>query len=82
MSSATSTPPLPLTDEQQVIRTGEPIVGKVELETYGGRADTWVSTTKMPLRDEHGQVIGTFGISRDVTAQIRAEKALASRPCS
>jgi len=57
-------------DEQQVIRTGEPLVGKVELETYGGRADTWVSTTKMPLRDEDGQIIGTFGISRDVTAQI------------
>src|ERR1700678_4380010 len=65
-----------LRDEKQVIRTGEPIVGKVELETYGGRADTWVSTTKMPLRDERGQVIGTFGISRDVTAQISAEIVL------
>ena len=63
-------------DEQQVIRTGEPVIGKVELETYGGRADTWVSTTKMPLRDERGQVIGTFGISRDVTAQISAEIVL------
>ena len=31
----------------------------------------------MPLKDEHGRIIGTFGISRDVTAQIRAEKALA-----
>lgn len=66
-------------DEQQVIRTGEPIVGKVELETYGGRADTWVSTTKMPLRDERGRIIGTFGISRDVTAQIRAENTLAKQ---
>jgi PAS domain S-box-containing protein len=66
-----------LQDEQQVIRTGEPIVGKVELETYGGRTDTWVSTTKMPLRDGRGQIIGTFGISRDITAQIRAENTLA-----
>jgi signal transduction histidine kinase len=64
-------------DEQQIIRTGEPIVGKVELETYGGRTDTWVSTTKMPLRDSRGQIIGTFGISRDVTAQIRAENTAA-----
>jgi diguanylate cyclase (GGDEF)-like protein len=64
-------------DEQQIIRTGEPIVGKLELETYPGRADAWVSSTKMPLRDESGRIIGTFGISRDVTAQIRAEKALA-----
>jgi PAS domain S-box-containing protein len=66
-------------DEQQVIRTGEPIIGKVELETYGGRADTWVSTTKMPLRDQSGEIIGTFGISRDVTAQIRAEHTLAEQ---
>jgi two-component system, sensor histidine kinase and response regulator len=66
-------------DEQQVIDTGEPLVGRVELETYGGQADTWVSTTKMPLRDERGQIIGTFGISRDVTAQVRAENTLAEQ---
>jgi len=63
-------------DEQQVIRTGQPIVGKVERETYSGRPDSWVSTTKMPLRDGRGQIIGTFGISRDVTAHVQAENAL------
>jgi two-component system, sensor histidine kinase and response regulator len=63
-------------DEQQIMRTGEPIVGKVERETYSGRPDACVSTTKMPLRNERGEIIGTFGISRDVTAQIRAEEAL------
>jgi len=66
-------------DEQQIIRTGQTIVGKVERETYLGRADAWVSTTKMPLRDGGGQIIGTFGISRDVTAQIEAEQALAQQ---
>jgi hypothetical protein len=54
-------------------------MGKVELETYGGRTDTWVSTTKMPLRDSGGRIIGTFGISRDVTAQKRAENTLAEQ---
>jgi PAS domain S-box-containing protein len=63
-------------DEQQIMRSGEPIVGKVERETYSGRPDACVSTTKMPLRDERGEIIGTFGISRDVTAQITAEEAL------
>src|ERR1017187_4843086 len=66
-----------LEDEQQIIRTGEAMVGKLEQETFLDRTGPWVSTTKMPLRDERGQIIGTFGISRDVTAQIKAEKALA-----
>jgi PAS domain S-box-containing protein len=66
-------------DEQRVISTGEPILGKVELETYGGRTDTWVSTTKMPLRDSRDRIIGTFGISRDVTAQTKAENTLAEQ---
>jgi PAS domain S-box-containing protein len=66
-------------DEKLIIRTGEPIVGQVERETYAGRADAWVSTTKMPLLDSAGEIIGTFGISRDITAQVQAEKALADQ---
>jgi diguanylate cyclase (GGDEF)-like protein/PAS domain S-box-containing protein len=64
-------------DEQRVIRTGEAIVGKIELETFEDRQDMWVATTKLPLRDDHGQIIGTFGTSRDVTAQIEAQHAVA-----
>ena len=64
-------------DEQEIIRTGEPLVGRVERETYQGRPDAWVSTTKIPLRDDGGEIIGTFGISRDITPQITAEHALA-----
>ena len=64
-------------DEQQIIASGVPIVGKLERETFRDRTGPWVSTTKMPLRDDSGRIIGTFGISRDVTAQITAENALA-----
>jgi PAS domain-containing protein len=53
-----------LQDEKQIIRTGRAIVGKVQRETFKGRPDAWVTTTKMPLRDERGQIVGTFGISR------------------
>ncbi|MGD0811159.1 MAG: GGDEF domain-containing protein [Acidimicrobiales bacterium] len=64
-------------DEQQIIRTGEAMLTKIERETFHGRPDAWVSTTKLPLVDDEGNIVGTFGISRDVTAQVMAEKALA-----
>jgi PAS domain S-box-containing protein len=60
-------------DEQAVMRTGQP-VSKEERETWAGRPDTWVSTTKVPLRDAAGNVVGTFGISRDITERKRAEE--------
>jgi diguanylate cyclase (GGDEF)-like protein/PAS domain S-box-containing protein len=65
-----------LEDEQRVIATGQPMLAKVERETFHDRADVWVSTTKLPLLDEHDRIIGTWGISRDITAQIEAEQAL------
>ncbi|MGA2642627.1 MAG: PAS domain S-box protein, partial [Spirochaetia bacterium] len=63
-------------DEQMIIRTGEPIVNQEEKETWPDRPDTWVLTTKMPLRDKQGNIVGTFGISRDITERKRAEEAL------
>ena len=54
-------------DEKNVINSGRPIIGIEEKETYPDRPDRWVSTTKMPFRNAKGDIIGTFGISRDIT---------------
>ncbi|MEM1068677.1 MAG: response regulator, partial [Planctomycetota bacterium] len=66
-----------LDDERRIMETGEPILAEIEYETYEGGRETWCSTTKVPLKDQSGRVIGTFGISRDVTSQIQAEHELA-----
>ncbi len=63
-------------DEKRIMETGEPIIGKVEKETWADGRVTWVTTTKMPHRDKDGKVVGTFGISRDITSLKRAEEEL------
>ena len=65
-------------DEQEIIRTGRPIVNAEERETYPNGGEAFVATTKMPLRDERGTVIGTFGISRDISSRKKAEQSLQS----
>ena len=61
-------------DEQRIIRTGEPLVDIEERETWEDGREDWVSTTKMPLHDESGAIIGTYGISHDITERKRAEE--------
>ncbi|HYW80497.1 MAG TPA: PAS domain S-box protein, partial [Thermoguttaceae bacterium] len=63
-------------DEEEVMRSGRALVGKEERETWIDGHETWAVSTKLPLYDSEGHVIGTFGISRDVTERKRAEQAL------
>ena len=65
-----------LRDEQEILRTGEPVIGKVEHNTFLDGTEAWVSTTKLIWRDAKGQVIGTFGLTRDITATKLAEDKL------
>ena len=62
-------------DEQHVIRTGQPF-NQEEMETWPDGRVTWAQTIKLPLSDENGRIVGTFGISHDITERKQAEVAI------
>jgi PAS domain S-box-containing protein len=68
-----------LEDERRIMATGFPIVDLEEKETWPDGRETWVSTTKMPLRDEKERIVGTFGISKDITQKKLAEEELKNK---
>lgn len=57
-----------LKDEQEIMRTGKPLLDKVEKVVCRQGEVKWELTSKMPLRNKAGEIIGTFGISKDITA--------------
>jgi PAS domain S-box-containing protein len=60
-------------DEQEIIRTGQPVIGKTEKETWPDGRVTWALTSKMPFYNSDGEIIGTLGISKNITAFKEAE---------
>jgi len=61
-------------DEAEILRTGQALIAKEMRRTQHDGSEKWDSTTKMPLYDEDGRIIGTFGITRDITEHRRAEE--------
>ena len=64
--------------DQAVLRTGRPIIDHLELHWYAHRRPGWCLTTKLPMRNHAGAVIGVVGISRDLRAPGDREKIPAS----
>ena len=60
----------PSAQDAAVLRTGRPILDHLELHWYAPRKPGWCLTTKLPLRDATGAIVGLIGISRDVRAPI------------
>ncbi len=65
-----------LADEQEIVRTGQPLIAKEEEETWPDGHHTWALTTKVPLRDRSGKIIGTMGVAHDITERKQAELRL------
>ncbi len=66
-----------LKDDQQVLQNGEEIVNKVELVTHNDLSVFWYTTTKIPIYDRNGSIIGLEGITREFKA---ASSALGPYP--
>jgi len=59
-----------LREEQEIIRTGRPLASVAERETLPDGKLRWVRTTKLPLHDRAGEIVGTFGLSRDIEERL------------
>jgi PAS domain S-box-containing protein len=65
---------LPTEQDQRVLSTGKPLIDYLELQWYRPGAAVWCLTSKLPLKDEQGQVIGLIGFSRDLRAPVGTEE--------
>jgi diguanylate cyclase (GGDEF)-like protein/PAS domain S-box-containing protein len=68
-------------EDRRVIESGAPLVNREAITRFAGvaagdAAPRWHITTKIPMRDARGNVIGVLGINRDITGRKRAELAL------
>jgi len=63
-------------DDNRIIKTGRPVIDKVEEIIHLNKIRHWVSVTKVPWYDEGGKIIGTIGITRGITERKEAEEAL------
>jgi len=62
------------TDDMYVIKTGKSMIDKVERATRSDGVASYVSTTKIPMRNERGNIVGLAGITRDITKRMQFER--------
>jgi PAS domain S-box-containing protein len=65
---------IPTEQDAQVLRTGRPIIERLELFWRRPNMPVWGLTSKFPIRDESGSVTGIIGISKDLTAPLNRDE--------
>ncbi len=65
-----------LKDDEYILKTGKSIVEKEEVIYEGEGGRRWVAVTKLPRRNELGEIIGTMGIASDITQRKLTEETL------
>jgi PAS domain S-box-containing protein len=61
-------------DDQSIMQSGKPIINKEEKITHSDGSERWVSVTKIPWYNTEGDIIGTMGITRDITKWKKLEE--------
>lgn len=65
---------LPAEQDEEVLRTGQPILEHLEMQWSCRKAPVWCLTTKLPISDEQGRIVGIVGFSRDVRVTVPADQ--------
>lgn len=66
-------------DEKRIIENDQPLVNFVEKEIWGENKERWISSTKLPLKNDKDEIVGVFGISRDITELKNLEISLITK---
>jgi diguanylate cyclase (GGDEF)-like protein/PAS domain S-box-containing protein len=64
-------------DEQRVISSGKPSIDIEEFVVTKSGQRKWLATSKLPLRNRQGDIIGIVGVCRNITERKHVEGALA-----
>jgi PAS domain S-box-containing protein len=61
-------------EEERVLATGETLVGYIEKMVEANGRVRWITSTKAPLRDRDGEVVGIVEVTRDITERKRQQQ--------
>ncbi len=63
-------------EEQEIMKTGRALINKIEKVSRPDGTFTWFTATKVPIFDKNNTIVGTVGVSRDITKMKEFEDEL------